>query len=151
MAGYIPRWYTYRKTVTHPSTNRAQHALTSFIRRTPQIAKFHYTDSTGPARTRMTRISEKLRWSVRVSDKVRAGPRGSGRAPVVEFSLNHYATPSTGSNSSLGSRKSVPKWHLDRWPSDNSVQSSKSGKQRDGFWVDLVVRAAVCTAQHRRS
>jgi len=34
-------------------------------------AKFHYTSPTGPARTRTTRISEKLRWSVRVSDKVR--------------------------------------------------------------------------------
>jgi len=51
------------------------------------IAKFHYTGPTGPARTRTTRISEKLRWSVRVSDKVRAGPVGSGRARVVEFSF----------------------------------------------------------------
>ena len=40
------------------------------------LAKFHYTGPTGPARTRTTRISEKLRWSVRVSDKVRAGPVG---------------------------------------------------------------------------
>jgi len=51
-------------------------------------AKSHYTGPTGPARTRTTRISEKLRWSVRVSDKVRAGPRGSGRARLVEFSLS---------------------------------------------------------------
>ena len=35
MAGYIPRWYTRPKTVTHPGTNRARRALTSFIRRTP--------------------------------------------------------------------------------------------------------------------
>ena len=50
------------------------------------IAKFHYTGPTGPARTRKdffaARVSEKLRW-------VRAGPRGSGRARVVEFSLYH--------------------------------------------------------------
>ena len=35
MAGYIPRWYTRRKTVTHPSTNLARRGLTSFMRRTP--------------------------------------------------------------------------------------------------------------------
>ena len=35
MASYIPRWYTRPKTVTRPGTNRAQRALTSFIRRTP--------------------------------------------------------------------------------------------------------------------
>ena len=35
MAGYIPRWYTRPKTVTHPSTNRARRGLTSFMRRTP--------------------------------------------------------------------------------------------------------------------
>ena len=32
MACYIPRWYTRLKTVTHPSTNRARRALTSFTR-----------------------------------------------------------------------------------------------------------------------
>ena len=35
LVGYIPRWYTRPKTVTHPSTNRARRALTSFMRRTP--------------------------------------------------------------------------------------------------------------------
>ena len=35
MAGYIPRWYTRPKTVTHPGSNRARRALTSFMRRTP--------------------------------------------------------------------------------------------------------------------
>ena len=35
MACYIPRWYTRPKTVTHPGTNRAGRALTSFMRRTP--------------------------------------------------------------------------------------------------------------------
>ena len=35
MACYIPRWYTRLKTVTHPGTNRARRALTSFMRRTP--------------------------------------------------------------------------------------------------------------------
>jgi len=67
------------------------------------IAKFYYTgptgpdqtksadfvgDPRGPARTRTIRISEKLRWSVRV----RAGPVGSGRARVVEFSLYSAGT-----------------------------------------------------------
>jgi len=35
LACYIPRWYTRPKTVTHPGTNRARRALTSFMRRTP--------------------------------------------------------------------------------------------------------------------
>ena len=35
MAFYIPRWYTRPKTVTHPSTNQAQRALTLFKQRTP--------------------------------------------------------------------------------------------------------------------
>jgi len=32
--GYIPRWYTRPKTVTHPSTNRDQCTVTSFMRQT---------------------------------------------------------------------------------------------------------------------
>jgi len=31
LAGYIPRWFIRPKTVTHPSTNRAQHRETSLI------------------------------------------------------------------------------------------------------------------------
>jgi len=61
-------------------------------------AKFHYTGLTGPDRTRAdffaARVSEKLRWiraglqqSPCGSIRVRAGPVGSGRARVVEFSL----------------------------------------------------------------
>jgi len=46
------------------------------------IAKFHYTGQHGPARTF---------FAARVSEKVRAGPRGSGRAHVVEFSLKPAA------------------------------------------------------------
>ena len=38
MACYIPRWYTRPKTVTHPGTNRARRALTSFMRRTLLLA-----------------------------------------------------------------------------------------------------------------
>jgi len=30
LAGYIRKWYTHPKAVTHPSTNRARRALTSF-------------------------------------------------------------------------------------------------------------------------
>ena len=52
------------------------------------IAKFHYTGPTGPARTFLRPGSPRNSvGSVRVSDKVRAGPRGSGRARAVEFSL----------------------------------------------------------------
>ena len=42
------------------------------------IAKFHYTDPTGPARTQRSFAAK----------KVRAGPCGSGRVRVVEFSCN---------------------------------------------------------------
>jgi len=52
------------------------------------IAKFHYTDATGPDRTRTdffaAPVSEKLRW---VRAGLRQSPCGSGRARVVEFSL----------------------------------------------------------------
>jgi len=52
------------------------------------IAKFHYTGPTGPARTFLRPVSPRNSvGSVRVSDKVRAGQRGSGRARVVKFSL----------------------------------------------------------------
>jgi len=52
------------------------------------IAKFHYTGPTGPARTFLRPGSPRNSvGSVRVSDKVRAGPRGSGRARVVEFRI----------------------------------------------------------------
>ena len=47
------------------------------------IAKFHYTDPTGPARTQRSFAAK----------KVRAGPCGSGRVRVVEFSFN--AAPPT--------------------------------------------------------
>ena len=32
MAGYKPRWFTRPQTVTHPSTNWAQHRITSLIK-----------------------------------------------------------------------------------------------------------------------
>ena len=54
------------------------------------VAKFHYTDPTGPDRTCTdvfaARVSEKLRW---VRAGLRQSPRGSGRARVVESSLYH--------------------------------------------------------------
>jgi len=31
VAGYIPRWFTRPQTITHPSTNRDQHRVTSLI------------------------------------------------------------------------------------------------------------------------
>ena len=52
------------------------------------VAKFHYTDPTGPDRTRTdffaARVSEKLRW---VRAGFRQSPCGSVRVRVVEFSL----------------------------------------------------------------
>jgi len=49
------------------------------------IAKFHYTDPHGPARTFLRPGSPRNSLvSVRVSDKVRVGLVGSGRARVVE-------------------------------------------------------------------
>jgi len=52
------------------------------------IAKFRYTDPPGLARILLRPGSPRNSvGSVRISHKVRAGPRGSGRARVVEFSL----------------------------------------------------------------
>jgi len=34
VTGYIPRWFTHLPTVTHPSTNRIRHRLTSSMRPT---------------------------------------------------------------------------------------------------------------------
>ena len=63
------------------------------------IAKFHYTDPTGPDRTRTDFFAAKLRW-VRAglrqspcgSVRVRAGPVGSSRARVVEFSYKRWVS-----------------------------------------------------------
>ena len=56
------------------------------------IAKFHYTDPTGPARTR-TDFFARPGPQTQVSDKVRGLCLvGSGRARVVEFSYNQSAT-----------------------------------------------------------
>jgi len=74
---------------------------TVYIRRI--IAKFHYTDPTGPDRTRTdffaARVSEKLRW-------VRAGPRGSGRVRVVEFSLYRVRRAATASSAAVTTQRS---------------------------------------------
>ena len=45
---YVPKWYTRPKTVTHPSTNRAQRRVTSFMRRTLPL---HLTTKNGERRT----------------------------------------------------------------------------------------------------
>ena len=45
MACYIPRWYIRPTTVTHPSTNRARRALTSF---TPNAVNHYATPSSDP-------------------------------------------------------------------------------------------------------
>ena len=95
------RWWTrLAATPTRPSSAPSRESTSSrraseCPRAAPRgsvLAKFHYTGPTGPARTFfVARVSEKLRWSVRVSDKVRAGPRGSGRARVVECSLIRWS------------------------------------------------------------
>ena len=55
----------------------------------PIIAKFHYTDPTGPTRTLSeTRTDPTEFLGDPGRKKVRAGPVGWGRAHVVEFSLN---------------------------------------------------------------
>ena len=67
------------------------------------IAKFHYTDPTGPARTRTDFFAANLRW-VRAglrqspcgSVRVHEGPVGSGRARVMEFSYKQPACYSLG-------------------------------------------------------
>jgi len=52
-------------------------------------AKFHYTDPTGPARTlSVTRTDPTEFLGDPGRKKVRAGPFGSSRARVVEFSLS---------------------------------------------------------------
>ena len=82
-------WYRYGTKLRHchPMYRRDADSRDQWTCRV--IAKFHYTCPTGPARTFFAaRVSEKLRWVRAVSDKVRAGPCGSGRARVVEFSLN---------------------------------------------------------------
>ena len=61
-------------------------------------AKFHYTDPTGPARTLSeTRTDPTEFLGDPGRKKVRAGPVGSGRARIVEFSykpahVSMYAT-----------------------------------------------------------
>ena len=56
------------------------HTHTAGVQYSGVIAKFHYTGPTGPARTFLRPGSPRnSAGSVRVSDKVCAGPRGSGR------------------------------------------------------------------------
>jgi len=45
LAGYTPWWYTRPKTVTHPSTNRAQCTVTSFMRRDERRYPLHQAAS----------------------------------------------------------------------------------------------------------
>jgi len=52
------------------------------------IAKFHYTGPTGPARTLSETRTGPRSFAAKKSVQVRAGPVGSGRVRVVEFSYN---------------------------------------------------------------
>jgi len=81
---------------SHPprSTPAAVQCAVQFV--CSEIAKFHYTDPTGPAQTFLRPESPRNSVaSVRVSDKVRAGPVGSGQARVVEFSYKRSLNLST--------------------------------------------------------
>jgi len=51
------------------------------------IANFHYTDPNGPDQAKSADFVEDPGLRPGSREKVRAGPRGSGRAIVVEFSL----------------------------------------------------------------
>jgi len=51
------------------------------------IAKFHYTGPTGPDQTKSADFVGDPGLRPGSREKVRAGPVGSGRARVVEFSL----------------------------------------------------------------
>ena len=72
------------------STRRQTHTPLLVPRRPHTVSPYSYIPLHGPDRTRpdffcgpgLNSVG-----SVRVSDKVRAGPRGPGRACVVEFSL----------------------------------------------------------------
>ena len=93
-----------RQTRTHTRTHR--YAAIKPVKRTVKcstvVAKFHYTGPTGPARTRTDFMRpgspRNSVGSVRVSDKVRAGPRGSGRVRVEEFSLYRTRGSATAHN-----------------------------------------------------
>ena len=67
-------------TVELPSSGRAYRFASPGALPCLIIAKFHYTDPTGPDRTRTDFFLRRNSvGSVRVSDKVRAGPFGSAR------------------------------------------------------------------------
>jgi len=54
------------------------------------IAKFHYTGPTGPDQTKSADFVRDPGLRPGSREKVRASPVGSGRARVVEFSLNRF-------------------------------------------------------------
>jgi len=60
----------------------------SHPRRCRVIAEFHYTGPTGPDQTKSADFVGDQGLRPGSHEKVRAGPRRSGRARVVEFSLN---------------------------------------------------------------
>jgi len=66
-----------RATSTTPAASANATAYVTAMRFTTVIAKFHYTDPTGPARTQRSFAAK----------KVRAGPWGSGRVRVGSVSV----------------------------------------------------------------
>ena len=76
MACYIPRWYTRPKTVTHPGTNRARRALTSFMRRTPLTATPRHL------RTLTTRHCSLLHASTDISRRARSSKPAAAGLPL---------------------------------------------------------------------
>ena len=59
MACYIPRWYIRPKSVTHPSTNRARRALTSFM---PNAANHYATPPTNKIDSDRLRKANEILW-----------------------------------------------------------------------------------------
>ena len=82
-----PIIYNYASTDFRAGFRRAVYRLLVCVPKCSVKAKFHYTGPTGPARTLSeTRTDQRSFSEIRVV-RVRAGPRGSGRVRVVEFSV----------------------------------------------------------------
>ena len=93
LACYIPRWYTRLNTVTHPGTNRARRALTSFMRRT-----------TGQLQTGAYGIPSAERYGAFVPESTRAGIKPARPSPVtvvIHTTAARPAVPSVNSRLSL--------------------------------------------------
>ena len=69
---YITRLYTRPKTLTHPSTNRAQRRVTSFMRRTTLPLRQHYGPNTTDVPTKFCSTINANKHSSRVAQRGRS-------------------------------------------------------------------------------